>query len=310
METALPKNQRIIVAGGTGFIGSALVKELLPRFEQIVVLTRGPSGGEGVVRYLKWDGRTLEGDWAREIDGATAIVNLVGRTVDCVKSAHQKQEIIESRLNSIHALAAACRDATMPPRVWVQAATAHIYGDTDDQIIDESSPIGTGFAPLVGTQWEAALNNAELTETRRVFLRISFVLGRHGGALKTLARLARFGLGGTVGSGAQFMSWIHQADLNRIVLRAIDDTSMQGAYVTTAPGPVNNKDFMRLLRKAVHRPWSPPTPAVLVRIGAFLMRTDPELALLGRQCVPTRLLREGFAFQFPALEPALHDLLA
>lgn len=142
-----------------------------------------------------------------------------------------------------------------------------------------------------------------------MILRISFVLGRHGGALQTLLRLARLGLGGTIGAGRQYISWIHELDLNRIIGRAIDDDSIHGIYVATAPNPVTNRDFMRSLRRAVCRPWSPPVPAPFVRLGSWLMRTDPELALLGRRCVPTRLIREGFAFAFADLDPALRDLL-
>jgi uncharacterized protein (TIGR01777 family) len=213
-------------------------------------------------------------------------------------------------VDSVRVLAEAVGRATNPPAVWVQSATAHIFGDTNDETLDESSPIGAGFAPIVGAAWEKAFDEPDLPHTRRVTLRISFVLGREGGALQTLARLARFGLGGATGTGRQYMSWIHVADLNRIILRAIDDPSMHGVYVVTAPTPVRNSEFMRLLRKAVHRPWSPPVPEIMVRTGAWLLRTDPELALLGRRCVPTRLLRDGFQFEFPELEAALDQLLS
>ncbi len=172
-------------------------------------------------------------------------------------------------------------------------------------MLDESSPIGTGFAPDVGVAWERALAEEAHPGVRRVVLRISFVIGRGGGALATLARLARWGLGGTIGTGRQWMSWVHEADLNAVVLQSVHDESMSGVYVVTSPNPVTNADFMRLLRKALHRPWSPRVPKPMVRIGAWLMRTDPELALLGRRCVPTRLMREGFDFRFPELPRAL-----
>jgi uncharacterized protein (TIGR01777 family) len=309
MEQAHGPNGRVVVAGGSGFLGTSLIPSLLDRFDDVVVLTRGPARVDGRVRSVSWDARTA-GPWAREVDGAGAVVNLVGRTVDCRKTPANKRVILESRVDSVRALAEAADRAANPPAVWVQSATAHIFGDTDSEILDESSPIGTGFAPTVGTAWEKAFDEADLPRTRRVTLRISFVLGREGGALRTLARLARFGLGGATGSGRQYISWIHATDLNRIILRAIDDPSMHGVYVVTAPNPVRNAQFMRLLRKAVHRPWSPPVPAFVVRLGAWLMRTDPELALLGRRCVPTRLLREGFRFEFPELEGALKQLLS
>jgi len=237
-------------------------------------------------------------------------VNLVGRTVDCRKTAANKAEILRSRVDSVAVLGAAVRECARPPAVWVQAGTAHIYGDTEDEILDESSRIGTGFAPEVGVAWEAALREHAPASVRTVVLRISFVMGRNGGALRTLSRLARLGLGGSTGTGRQYISWIHEADLYRIIGRAMADETMRGAYVVTAPNPVSNRDFMRMLRHAVHRPWSPRVPAPIVRLGSIVLRTDPELALLGRRCVPTRLLGEGFVFDYPELDLALADLLA
>ena len=300
----------IIIAGGSGFLGQSLVQHLraIGCDESVVVLTRGPSGDDGNVRYEKWDAQTI-GDWAKKIDGAKAIVNVVGRTVDCVKNARNKKVILDSRIDSVRVLAEACNRAKTPPAVWVQAATAHIFGDTGEKILDESSPIGTGFAPIIGTAWEKAFNDADLPDTRRVTLRISFVIGRGGGALKTLALLTRLGLGGPTGSGKQYMSWVHEYDLNQTILRAIDTPMMDGIYVVTAPKPETNDDFMRMLRTQLRRPWSPRVPEWAVRVGAVFLRTDPELALYGRRCVPTRLTNEGFAFRFPDLHSALADLL-
>ena len=299
---------RVVVAGGSGFLGAGLVPELVAAGYDVVVLTRGNCrDGPGGVRHVSWDGRTV-GPWAEAIDGAEAVVNLVGRTVDCRKTGANRREIMASRVDSVRALAAAFAKCRRPPATWVQTATAHMYGDTDDEILDDSSPIGTGFAPEVGVAWERALEEAPLPGCRRVVLRISFVLGRGGGALRTLARLTRLFLGGTVGHGRQYISWIHQADMNALFLRGLRRPDMSGVYVATTPHPVTNAQFMRELRRAYGRPWSPPVPRPLVRLGAWMMRTDPELALLGRRCVPTRLLGEGFTFKFATLPEALHDL--
>ena len=307
MSAARPV-ERVIIAGGSGFLGQSLAAALPASVRDVVILTRGQPKSVGRVRYVTWDAKTL-GPWAVELEGAHAIVNVVGRTVDCRKTSANKKVILESRIDSVNALAAAHRQCNNAPRVWVQSATAHIYGDTGDEVLDESSPIGTGFAPQVGLAWEAALNNADLIDCRKVILRISFVLGRNGGPLKTLARLARLGLGGTIGSGRYYMSWLHEDDLNAIILRAIEDHSMHGIYIATSPGPETNRNFMAALRRAVHRPWSPPAPAAMVRVGAWLMRTDPELALLGRRLKPTRLLSEQFAFKHPSLDETLRSLL-
>jgi uncharacterized protein (TIGR01777 family) len=300
--------RRVILAGGSGFIGKGLSRVLLERGYDVVVLTRGDAHAEGGVRFVNWDARTV-GPWAAELEGAAAIVNLVGKSVDCRKTEENRRVILESRVDSVRALGAASAGCAAPPPVWVQTATAHIYGDTGDEILDESSAIGEGFAPVVGVAWEkSSAENAPAT-CRTVVLRISFVLGRHGGALGTLSKLARWFLGGATGSGRQWISWIHEADLQEIILRAIENPEMRGVYVVTAPHPVTNAEFMREVRKAVGRPWSPPVPEVMVRIGARMMGTDPELALMGRRCVPARLIAEGFEFRFSEVEGAIADLV-
>ena len=300
--------RRIVLAGGTGFLGRAILPRLMELADEVVTLTRGPASVDGRERRVTWDARTA-GPWVTEIDGADAIINLVGRTVDCRKTPANRKVILDSRIDSVRALAAAVQKSNQPPRVWVQASTAHIHGDTNDEILGDDAPIGTGFAPQVGLAWEAAINHADLPHTRRVLLRTTFVLGRRGGPPIKLKRLAKLGLGGTVGNGRQWISWIHEEDFAAIVTRALTDDSMHGHYLVTAPEPVTNATFMRDLRRAVHRPWSPPTPAPLVHLGAWLMNTDPELALLGRRCVPTRLLGEGFHFDHPTLPEALKSLL-
>jgi uncharacterized protein (TIGR01777 family) len=275
----------------------------------VIILTRGPSRDDGRIRHVTWDAKTLD-RWVTEVDGAAGIINVVGRTVDCRKTQKNKRVILESRVDSVHALGQACSKCQNPPPVWIQSATAHIHGDPPgDTIITDDSPFGTGFAPDVGRAWEAALHESAPPGCRKVILRISFVLGRNGGPLQTLARLTKLFLGGRAGSGKQWISWIHEEDLAAIVLRALSDTSMHGVYLTTAPNPVTNAEFMRELRRTLHRPWSPPVPTPLVKFGAWLMRTDPELALLGRRCVPTKLEDQKTMFRFSRLEDALSDLL-
>lgn len=300
----------LILAGGSGFLGTSLADTLAARGQPVVILTRGAEKTThgGLVRHVHWDAKTA-GPWAQELDGAKAIVNLVGRTVDCRKTPENKRVIMASRVDSVRALAAGWAQVKNPPKVWVQSATAHIYGDTGDEILDESSPCGSGFAPEVGTAWEAELAKAQLPGCRQVVLRISFVLGRNGGALKTLAGITRCFLGGTIGHGKQYISWLHEDDLSALILRALDDATMQGVYIATAPEPVTNRDFMAQLRLALHRPFGLPTPKPLLYVGAWFLRTDPELPLLGRRLMPTRLQKEGFVFKHPSLPEALKDLL-
>lgn len=299
---------RVVIAGGTGFLGLSLAAFVAARGYKAVLLSRRSPANEIRALHDVWDGRTV-GDWARHLDGAAAVVNLAGRTVDCIKSPDNCDEILRSRVEATKVLGEAIRDVSLPPPVWVQMSTAHRYGDPPEVVCDEQSSFGYGLAPVVGAAWEAEFENALLPNMRGVVLRTSFVLGRSGGALTKLALLARWGLGGTVGHGKQGMSWIHQHDMNRLFLRGIEEETMSGAYMATAPNPVSNAEFMRELRRAVRMPIGLPAPSLLVRIGARLvLRTDPELALYGRYCVSTRLEQEGFQFDFRDVQSALEDI--
>jgi len=309
MNTPTLDGARVVIAGGSGFLGRSLAAHLSGIGAEVVVLSRRADPRFEHARVAPWDGRTV-GGWAEEFDGAAALVNLAGRSVDCVKTPDRRDEILRSRVESTRALGEAAQAATTPPPVWVQMSTAHIYGDPPTERCDESSATGHGLAPDVGRAWEATYEEAKPPGARGVVLRTSFVIGRGGGALPRLRTLARFGLGGTVGRGRQGMSWIHERDMNRLFARAITEDSMSGMYVVSAPNPVPNREFMRELRRAMKMPIGLPAPASLVRLGApLVMRTDPELALYGRYVVPTRLLDESFAFEFPDLGPALDDLL-
>src|SRR3989440_4375302 len=309
---AVMRSPTVILAGGSGFLGQSLSNLLVKHNYAPIILTRGPNrpATSTTPQHIHWDAQSTSGHWPTSLNNAHAVLNLVGRTVNCRKTPANKKEILDSRILSTRALTQAWQSANNPPKIWMQTSTAHIYGDTDDQILDESSPTGTGFAPDVGRTWEKEFTDADLRDTRRVILRISFVLGLgDNSALSTLSRITRLFLGGHTGSGRQWMSWLHIADYCQIILSALADPTMSGIYIATAPNPVTNKEFMHELRRTLHRPWSPPIPAPFVRLGALLLRTDPELALKGRRCVPARLLNEGFQFRFPTLPQALNDLL-
>lgn len=298
----------IIIAGGSGFLGLNLARWLTAKGRPVVILSRSAPPA-GPWSHRSWDGRTL-GDWADAIDGCVGIVNLAGRTVDCIKTPLHCDQILRSRVESTRVLGEAVRRAAKPPPVWVQMSTAHIHGDSELPC-DESSATGYGLAPVVGKAWEKALRESCPDSVRSVILRTSFVLGRSDGPLPKLARLARLGLGGTIARGTQGMSWIHETDMNRLFERALTNDDMRGVYIASAPNPIPNRDFMRSLRRAVRMPIGLPAFGWQVRLAApLIMRTDPELALYGRYVIPRRLLDEGFAFDFPDLDPALADLLS
>jgi len=305
--------KRIVIAGGSGFLGVSLAHHLAARGYSVVILSRSAPRASGPWRHRCWDARTL-GAWREELNEAAGLVNLAGRSVACVKTPDHQDEILRSRVESTRVLGQALRSSAAPPPVWVQMSTAHIYGDPPEVTCTEDSALGYGLAPYVGQAWEEAFHASNLSSVRGVILRTSFVLGRDrgagGGALDTLRTLARFGLGGKVGSGRQGMSWIHETDLNRLVERGLTDPSMHCAYIASSPQPVAQVEFMRELRRAVGMPLGLPAFSWMVRLAArHLLHTDPELALYGRYVVSQRLADEGFQFQWPQLAGALRELL-
>jgi uncharacterized protein (TIGR01777 family) len=304
-----PPTSRIILAGGSGFVGHALAHHFRTDGHDVVILTRTARARTDGVREVAWDGRSF-GPWAKELDGAAAVVNLTGKSVNCRHTDKNRREIIASRVVSVRAISDAISASAAPTPVWVQAGAVGIYGDAGDRLCDESAPHGTDFMADVCERWEAAFRAAINPDTRRVVLRFGVVLGRNGGALSLLARLARWGLGGTVGSGKQYISWIHIDDLTAIVQRAIDSATMTGPYNAATHAPATNAAFMRRLRHVVHRPWSPPAPAFAVTIASYIIGTEPSIALHGQRCVPHRLDEEGFAFAREDLGETLTGLLA
>jgi hypothetical protein len=306
-------SSKIVIAGGSGFVGTLLARHLIAAGHAVIVLSRSPPKVAGC-EHVPWDARTL-GDWKSVLNGAAGLVNLVGRSVDCIKTPEHQDEILRSRIESTCVLGEAMREIDAAPPVWVQMSTAHIYGDPPEILCSEDSPLGMGFAPTIGRAWEEAFDAAVLPSQRKVILRTSFVLGRDlgagAGALTKLRRLVRCGLGGTVGSGRQGISWIHETDMNRIIERALFDPNMQGTYIATAPNPVSQGEFMRQLRKAMKMPIGLPAFSWMVRIAApLLLRTDAELALYGRYVMSHRLQQEGFEFEFPQIAGALADIVA
>jgi len=300
-------NGRIILAGGSGLLGTLLARQAAARGWEVVVLTRHPSQSGGAIREVFWDGRS-PGPWAGHFEGARAVVNLAGRNVNCRFTPENVREINESRVNSVRAVTEAIRRCARPPQVFVQAAGQAIYGDQGERWCDETTPPGEGFLVETCRLWENAFQEAASLNVRRVLLRIGFVLDREGGALKPLRALAKWGLGGQAGSGRQYISWIHSADMSRLFLFAIEHPEAQGVLNACAPNPVTNAQFMRALCRVLHRPWSPPVPAWAVRIGAWLMGTEPRLALTGCRCAPKRTAELGFDFAFRGVETALNDL--
>ena len=299
--------KRIVIAGGSGFIGTALATEFIGRGHEVIVLTRRSRRRDDGVREVIWDGEH-PGDWTPFLEGAEAVVNLTGKNINCPHTPENLRGITASRVNSVNAIATALAHLKTPPRVWVQASATGFYGDTGDVLRDEDSPVGGDALAKVCRQWEAAFAAANVPLTRKVTLRIGFVLGREGGALPVLSKLTKCFLGGAVGSGRQYISWIHLTDLVRMFVAAVEQENLPGTFNAVAPNPVTNAEFMRELRRVLDRPWSPPAPVFAVKIGSWLMGSEASLALVSQRCAPKKFLTAGFEFQFPSLRAALENL--
>jgi uncharacterized protein (TIGR01777 family) len=300
--------KKIILAGGSGFLGESFADFLINKGYQVIILSRGKKENSGLKTYMQWDGKSL-GEWENKVNGSDAIVNFTGKSVNCIYTEKNKKEIISSRLDSVNIIDEVVKKATNPPKVIVQAGSLAIYGNTTN-LCDENSPHGNGFSVNVCEQWEEAFFKEELEKTRKTMFRIGFVLGENGGALEPLMKLTNYYLGGTIGNGKQYISWLHIEDLNQMMLEAIENEHYKGVYNATGDHPVTNKEFMKTLREVMNKPWTPPAPSLLVKIGAYVvMKADPGLALTGRKCVSKRLKTEGFTFKYNDLKETLYSII-
>jgi len=301
--------KKVLIFGGTGFIGRSLAFHLKKNGIEPILISRNKPDSIIDFKFKKWDSLSV-GEWKETLDNSMAVVNLAGKTVDCIKSPDNCDLILKSRLNSTITIGKAFRQVKNPPKTWIQMSTAHIYGDPPTELCTEDSEQGYGLAPYVGKAWEKAFLNSKPDNVRGVILRTSFVIGKNGGALRSLKNIVSLGFGGTVGKGNQGMSWIHEFDMNEIIYQSIIDVKYKGVYIASAPNPVSNKEFMKTLRNKMRMPFGFPAPEMVVRLGAKLVfRTDPELALYGRYVKSVNLELNGFKFKYPYLSVALSHLL-
>jgi len=289
---------KIIVSGGSGFIGSPLVARLKDRGDTVVVLSRDPSRG------LEWHPPN-PGPWASEVHDADAVVNLAGESIAGGRwTESRKAQLTSSRLEPLHALNGAMIGAK--PRALIEASAVGYYGYTSDETFDENASRGAGFLAELVETWENAAREAE-PSARLVLLRFGVVLDKRGGALKQMLPPFYLGAGGPIGSGQQWMSWVDREDIIRAIEWAIDNPSARGIYNVTSPNPVRNREFARTLGRAIHRPAFMPVPAFALRT-LFGRGLADEALLGGQRAVPSRLQREGFTFSYPTLEASLQHI--
>ncbi len=297
-------------------MGTILARAFTRDGHRVVVLSRKPAAAAW--RVVEWDARKFS-DWTAELEGADAVINMAGRSVNCRYTPENRKVIIDSRVESTRVVGEAIARAKNPPRIWLQASTATIYAHRYDAPNDEKTGILGGaeenapdtwrFSIDVATKWERALDEAVTPKTRKVKLRSAVILSPDaGGIFDVLLGLVRRGLGGTSGDGRQFVSWIHEDDFVRAIYRLIERDAFDGPVNLAAPNPLPNAEFMRALREAWGARIGLPAAKWMLEIGAVFMRTESELVLKSRRVVPGRLLADGFNFKFPTWPEAARDL--
>lgn len=298
---------KIVIAGGSGFIGTYLANYFAESNHEIIILTRKQHLPQKNIKYLLWDGKTI-GDWSKIIDGADVLINLAGKSVNCRYTEKNKAEILNSRLNANHILGIAVQQAKRPPKIWFNAASATIYRHADDRPMDENTgEIGSDFSMDVCKAWEKSFYELVLPETRKIILRMSITIGTNGGVYKRFKNLVFAGLGGKMGTGKQMMSWIHVEDIARAITFIIEHEHINGIINVTAPTPISNAHFMAAIRKSNHVPFGLPTPRWFLAFGAFLIGTETELILKSRWVIPQKLMDAGFRFKYPEIEQLAAD---
>jgi uncharacterized protein (TIGR01777 family) len=307
---------KIVIPGGTGQLGDVLRRDFESTGDEVIVLTRKPVRmGE-----TPWDGKTL-GTWTQEFEGADVIINLAGRTVNCRYTKQNLKQMMDSRVDSTRVVGEAIRLCKKPPKLWLQMSTATIYANRYDAANDEFTGIVGGnepgvpgywaFSVDIAKAWELEQEIAHIPKTRKVAMRTAMVMGTgRGGVFEVLLNMTRWGLGGPIGGGRQFVSWIHETDFCAAVRFVIEKEKLSGSINFTSPNPLPQAEFMKVLRKATRMPIGLPATKWMAEIGAFFLRTDTELLLKSRRVTPGRLVKAGFKFEFPEWRLAAAELIA
>lgn len=315
---ALARPLRIVIPGGTGQVGNILARHFHEQGHSVTVIARHPLEAEW--RVLTWTGQDL-GPWTEAIEGADAVINLAGRSVNCRYNGANRREIKNSRILATSLVGQAIAQAKTPPRIWMNASTATIYRHSVDRPMDEATgeiggnepgaPEKWRFSIDVATSWERTFFSAETPRTRKVALRSAMTMSPDpGGVFDHLLWLVRRGLGGASGPGTQYISWIHDVDFTRAIEFLIAREDLDGVVNVASPCPVTNRKFMCCLRRAYCTSYiGLPAPTWILSIGAVFMRTETELILKSRRVVPKRLLDAGFEFHFPNWRSSCQDLI-
>lgn len=299
---------KVVIAGGSGFLGEALTHHLAQKGYEVVILSRSGKAPHGA-RGVNWDAKSV-GPWSNELEGTKCVLNLTGSSIAQKWSKPVLDEIVASRVLSTRAIGQAIEQATEKPAVWINSSAVGYYGNRGDTELTESSDPGPKghFVVDTGVAWEATVDEFRPAGVRIVKLRTGLPLGLKGGIFPPFLTLTKFFLGGHQGSGDQYMSWIHIDDFVRLV-EFLMDNPIDGPVNAVGPNPVSNRYFMAALRGVVGRPWSPPVPAFALSIANMFGAPDPSLLLEGQRVLPAKLKEAGFEFGYPEIREAFIDLV-
>lgn len=300
--------KRVVIAGGSGFIGSHLVKRLAANGYNVHILTRSAAGrrsGEQIT-VVEWDGKN-QGEWSATLEGAYAVINLSGASIGAKRwTAARKMEIIRSRVDSTMALVEGMRGSGKRPSVMINSSGIGYYGDSGDALMDETGPGGTDFLAETVKEWESAAAEASSAGVRHVALRTGLVLGKQAVALKRMMFPFQLFVGGPIGSGKQWISWVHLDDVVDGMLFAAKTESVSGPVNLCSPEPVRMKQFCDELGKALRRPSWIPVPSLALRL---MLGEMSDIILTGQRAVPRKLEDAGYRFQFGTIRSAFANIL-
>ncbi len=292
--------KKIVLAGGTGFVGKYLQQKYIALGCEVIIISRQP-------KHINWSNKAAI---VSALEDANMLINLAGKSVDCRYNAQNKKEIYDSRIETTRILGEAISLCKNPPPLWINSSTATIYRHAEDRPMTESTgDIGNGFSVGIATAWEKAFFDFSLHKTRQVALRMAIVLGKDGGVVIPLKKLVRFGLGGKQGRGNQIFSWIHIEDVFNIIQFVDKQKNISGAINTSSPNPITNAQLMQAFRQNIGMPFGLPTPIWLLKIGAIIIKTETELILKSRWVIPERLTQAGFQLKFQYIDSALENIL-
>lgn len=301
------KLKKIVLAGGTGFLGQIIIERFKGKTEEIVVLSRSSKTQQDNVRTVVWDAKNA-GDWTKELSGTDVLINLTGKSINCRHNEANKKELLSSRIDATEILGKAIEACEQAPKLWINASAAALYIAGSKPNTENDSRFGNGFLEEMCIRWEESFLKSKCPQTRKIIMRITLILGKSGGVFPVLMDLTKKGLGGKAGSGKQMMSWMHENDFLNAINWFIRNENAIGVYNMSSPEPISNKDFMTLLRKNTNALFGLPAPAFAIRLASVFIQTEPGLVLNSVHVLPQKLLDNGFHFEFAKAENAIASL--